>query len=343
MLRNMVEMMKIYDVTLRDGSHAVNHMLTREQIQEYCENVDDLGINYVEVGHGIGIGASSLLIGRGELNDLEMIKIARSRLRKSKLSIHVVPGYGTLTDILSALDEGADAVRVATHCTEADISKRLIEFLAKRGIEVFGGLMMAHMASSDELLSQAKKMESYGAKAVTLLDSAGNLTPKIINEIVSKLVTNLEIEVGFHAHNNLGLAVGNSCAAVSAGASLIDASINGFGAGAGNAPLEHIVSALSLNNLTNHIDINKVLELSVISKSIFNYQPSNTIDDIVSGLSGVVSVFSKPVSAAALEYDVDSKQIYFELGRRGAIAGQEDLIIEVAQKLANKYHSRKLK
>ena len=335
--------MKLYDVTLRDGSHAVNHMLSRQQIEEYCENVDDLGIDYVEVGHGIGIGASSLLIGRGELNDLEMLKIARQRLRKSRLSIHVVPGYGTLNDILMALDEGVDTVRVATHCTEADISKRQIEFLAKKGIEVFGGLMMAHMASGEELLNQAKKMETYGVKVVTLLDSAGNLTPPIIQEIVSKLVKSLEIKVGFHAHNNLGLAVGNSFAAVSAGANLIDASINGFGAGAGNAPLEHIVSALSLNNLTNQIDINKILELSVLSKSIFNYQPSNTIEDIVSGLSGVVSVFSKPVSAAALEYDVDAKEIYFELGRRGAIAGQEDLIIEVAQKLANKYHSRKIK
>ena len=335
--------MKLYDVTLRDGSHAVNHMLSRQQIEEYCENVDDLGIDYVEVGHGIGIGASSLLIGRGELNDLEMLKIARQRLRKSRLSIHVVPGYGTLNDILMALDEGVDTVRVATHCTEADISKRQIEFLAKKGIEVFGGLMMAHMASGEELLNQAKKMETYGVKVVTLLDSAGNLTPPIIQEIVSKLVKSLEIKVGFHAHNNLGLAVGNSFAAVSAGANLIDASINGFGAGAGNAPLEHIASALSLNNLTNQIDINKILELSVLSKSIFNYQPSNTIEDIVSGLSGVVSVFSKPVSAAALEYDVDAKEIYFELGRRGAIAGQEDLIIEVAQKLANKYHSRKIK
>lgn len=330
--------MKIYDVTLRDGSHAVNHMLTREQIEEYCDNVDELGLNYVEVGHGIGIGASSLLIGRGVLNDIDMLKIARSRLRKSKLSIHVVPGYGTLTDILSAIDEGVDSVRVATHCTEADISKRQIEFLAKKGIEVFGGLMMVHMASYEEILNQAKKMESYGAKVVTLLDSAGNLTPPIINKIVSKLLKNMEIEVGFHAHNNLGLAVGNTCAAVSAGATFIDASINGFGAGAGNTPLEHIVSALSLNGLADKIDINKILELSVISKSIFNYQPSNTIDDIVSGLSGVVSVFSKPVSAAAIEYSVDAKEIYFELGRRGAIAGQEDLIIEVAQKLANKNH-----
>jgi 4-hydroxy 2-oxovalerate aldolase len=323
--------MKIYDVTLRDGSHAVNHSLTYAQIENYSKQVDQTGADYVEVGHGIGLGASSLLIGEGLLPDIEMLKVARKELKHTKLAIHVVPGYGTREDIQGALDQGVDCVRVATHCTEADISSRHIEFLADKGVEVFSGLMLAHMASREEIVSQAKKLESYGAKAVTILDSAGHFTPNKVDELIRSLVDNLEIDVGFHAHNNMGLAVGNSFAALQAGASLIDVSINGFGAGAGNAPYEQVASAISLANLAPHIDIKKVLELAEQSKKVFNYTASNTIEDIVSGISGVVSVFSKPVSDAAHEYNVDVKAIFFELGRRGAVAGQEDLIIEVAR------------
>ena len=326
--------MKIYDVTLRDGSHAVDHSLTHVQIEEYSKKVDSTGVDYVEVGHGIGLGASSLLIGQGMVPDVEMLKVARKHLKRSKLAIHVVPGYGTRNDILAALDQGVDCVRVATHCTEADISARHIEFLANKGVDVFSGLMLAHMANCKELISQAKKMESYGAKTVTLLDSAGHLTPDKVEEVIRSLVQSLDIEVGFHAHNNIGLAVGNSFAAAQAGAKLIDVSINGFGAGAGNAPYEHVASAFSLAKLAPHIDIKKVLELAAQSRKTFNYTASNTIEDVVSGMSGVVSVFSKPVSSAAREYNVDAKAIFFELGRRGAVAGQEDLIIEVARNIS---------
>lgn len=327
--------MKIYDVTLRDGSHAVNHKIQPRQIVEYCKHVDTTGVDYVEVGHGIGIGASSLLIGKGALNDIEMLEIAKGQLKRAKLSLHIVPGYGTKDDLSQALEVGVDAVRVACHCTEADITKKHIEFLSNKDVEVFGGLMMIHLATDTQLLEQCKKMEEYGVKYITLLDSAGHLTPTRVKKLIDLICTNTNIGIGFHAHNNLGLSIGNSLAAIAGGATMLDASINGFGAGAGNAPLEQLAASMKLERVTNNLDIPLILDLATAGQALFQYNPTTDITDLVSGIAGVVSVFSKPVTAAAQEYEVNPNEIYFELGRLKAIAGQEDLIIEVAQRLAS--------
>jgi 4-hydroxy 2-oxovalerate aldolase len=246
-----------------------------------------------------------------------------------------VPGYGTIDNIKAALDFGVDTFRVATHCSEADTAQKHIEFLRDMNVEVLAGLMMSHMVSPKELLIQAKKLEDYGAGAVTVLDSAGNMTPRTVEILMKLFKQNLHIPVGFHAHNNLGFSVINSCIAYEAGASIIDASIIGFGAGAGNVPLELFVSAMEAYGYRHSCDFPKILELADFSEVLFGYRPFVNSDSIISGLTGVVSVFSKPVKAAATDFGVDPKAIYFELGRRKAIAGQEDMILEIAQKLTS--------
>jgi len=333
--------MKIYDVTLRDGSHAVDHKITSDQICKYCKHVDLTGVDYVEVGHGIGIGASSLLIGRGALTDIEMLRIARRHLHRAKLSIHIVPGYGTIDDIAEALEAGVDSVRVASHCTEADITKKHIKYLSNRNVEVFGGLMMIHLATDEQLLDQCKRMKDYGVKCITLLDSAGNFTPARVTKLVKFLRENAKIEIGFHAHDNLGLSIGNSLAAIAGGATMLDASINGFGAGAGNASLENLAAAMELECASNELKLPSVLDLATIGQQLFASDSVKNTNDIISGLAGVVSVFAKPVTAAARQYQVDPKEIYFELGRLKAIAGQEDLIIEVAQRISRNTKHKK--
>ena len=327
--------MKIYDVTLRDGCHAIKHQLTKTQIIEYCTRVDDCGVDFVEVGHGIGQGASSLLIGKSLLSDAEMLKTARAHLRKSKLSIHIVPGYGTVDNIKEAIDCGVNTFRVATHCSESDTAAKHINFLRGINAEVVSGLMMSHMISPEDLLVQAKKMEGYGSTAVTILDSAGKFIPRDVTRVMELFKENLQIPFGFHAHNNLGFSVINSLLAYEAGASIIDASIIGFGAGAGNVPLELLVSAMDAHGYKHSCDLYKILDLADYAEGLFGYRPFVSPDSIISGLTGVVSVFSKHVKAAAKDFKVDSKDIYLELGRRKAIAGQEDMIIEIAQPLAN--------
>jgi len=327
--------MKIYDVTLRDGCHAINHQLTKTQIIEYCTRVDDCGVDFVEVGHGIGLGASSLLIGESLLSDVEMLKTARAHLRKSKLSIHIVPGYGTVDNIKEAFDCGVNTFRVATHCSEADTAEKHINFLRGIDAEVVSGLMMSHMISPEDLLFQATKLEGYGSTAVTILDSAGKFIPKEVTRVMELFRENLQIPFGFHAHNNLGFSVINSFLAREAGASIIDASIIGFGAGAGNVPLELLVSAMDAHGYQHSFDLHKILDLADYAEGLFGYRPFVNSDSIISGLAGVVSVFSRPVKAAAKAFKVDSKDIFLELGRRKAIAGQEDMIIEIAQNLVN--------
>lgn len=327
----------LYDVTLRDGSHAINHQLTKEQIINYIKLVDNTGVSVIEVGHGIGLGASSFQIGKSLLTDKEMLCTAKKHLNKALLGIHVVPGYATISkDITKAIEYGVDVVRVSAQCTEADTTERHISYVRERGKKVYGGLMMSHMLSPEMLLQEALKMESYGAEGITILDSAGVFLPEDVSERISILVNSLKIPVGFHAHNNLGMAIANSLAAVTSGAHIIDGSICGFGGGAGNANIELIAAIFNMKNINTGINLYKLLDASDMAEKIFKVLPKITSSSIISGMNGVVSVFSKPVARAAKKYKIDARDIYFELGRKGAIAGQEDLIIEVAQKLAFK-------
>jgi 4-hydroxy 2-oxovalerate aldolase len=328
----------INDVTLRDGNHAIGHKMTIDQISVYSMAADAAGIPIVEVGHGIGIGASSLQVGESAIDDETMIKTAKDKLLHSKLGIHVTPGFATINrDLKKAIDLGVDVVRVAAHCTEADVTQRHINYVRSRGKEVFGVLMMSHMTSKETLTEEGQKMESYGAEGVMIFDSAGALFPGQVSEKIKDLVDHLNIPVGFHGHNNLGLAVANSIAAAEAGASIIDGSARGFGAGAGNAQLEVLVAVLEKMGYSTGIDLYKVLDASDIAETCLMKEiPSVRSLSIVNGLSGVVSTFLTPVQRISKEYQVDPRDVFFELGRRKVVAGQEDIIIEVASDLAAK-------
>jgi 4-hydroxy 2-oxovalerate aldolase len=332
----MAKKILISDPTLRDGNHAVRHQLNRENFIGYCQAAEEAGVPIVEVGHGNGLGASSLLIGECKLSDEEILTISRANLKKSKLAIHVIPGFCTIkSDLARAVDLGVDVFRVGSHCTEADITDRHIAFARQAGKEAYGVLMMSHMASPEILLEEAKKMESYGAEAIMIMDSAGAYFPDDVKQRITLLVDGLSIPVGFHGHNNLGMAVINSVTAVKAGATIIDGSIRGFGAGAGNTPLEVLVAVFDRLGFETGIDLYKILDAADLAEKEFNpVAPFSSPISIVSGLAGVFSGFSKQVATTAEEYHVDPRDIFFELGRRKAVAGQESLIIEVANMLA---------
>ena len=325
------------DPTLRDGNHAVAHQLTAAQIAAYARAADAAGIPIVEVGHGNGLGASSLQVGLAAIEDREMLTTARGQLRHAKLGVHVIPGFGTIRkDIAAAIDLGVDVFRVGSHCTEANTTRQHIEYIRGRQREAYGVLMMSHMASRETLRDECLKMESYGAQGVVLMDSAGAYVPEEVGERVRELTEHLSIPVGFHAHNNLGLAIANSIAAVRAGAKILDGTARGFGAGAGNAQLEVLVAVLEKLGYHTGIDLYAMLDASDLAeRELMHHAPAIQSMSIVSGLAGVFSGFAKPVDRISREYSVDPRDVFFELGKRRAVAGQEDLILEVAVQLAN--------
>lgn len=328
----------VSDVTLRDGNHSVKHTISKTSILKYCEFAEKANIPVVEVGHGNGLGASSLLIGKSSISDKECIEAAKSQLINTKLSIHAIPGLATLKkDIIPAVDMGVDIFRIATHCTEASLSKSHIEFLRSKSKTVYGVLMMSALIDSKELLLQAKLMRDYGAEAIVIMDSTGTYMPKDVEERVKILRNEIDISVGFHAHNNLGLAVANSLVAAESGADIIDACINGFGAGAGNTPLEIIIPVLEKNNFFTDIIFESVIKES--DKSLEYLVPSIPVPTAVNILTGLYKLFSgfeKPIIKASKLYNLEYSSLIFELGNRKLVAGQEDLIIEIAQNLKNK-------
>jgi len=325
----------LYDVTLRDGSHAIKHQLTEKMVASYSRIAEAAKIPAIEVGHGNGLGASSLLVGESLISDYLMLKTARENLVNTKLGIHVMPGFATIKrDIDKAIEIGIDVIRCASHCTEVDTTERHISYAREKGKEVFGILMMSHMASKEILAEECLKMESYGAEAVVIMDSAGAYLPLDVKERIGIIVDALRIPVGFHAHNNLGLAIANSIAALEAGASIIDGSARGFGAGAGNAQIEVLVAVFEKLGYKTGIDLYKMLDASDVAEhDIINELPFIKPISIVSGLAGVFSGFANHVDRVAKQFNVDSRDVFFELGRRKVVAGQEDVIVEVARAL----------
>lgn len=330
---------KIFDATLRDGSHAIKHQYTMENIESYCKAIDKAGMDAVIVGHGNGLGASSLQVGLSKLTDREMLTIAKKNLKNTKLGVYMIPGFGTIQDNLNpAIEIGAEVFKIGCQCTEADTTKQHIEYLCKKGKEVYGILMMYHMTSTERLLEEAQKMQGYGACGVIIMDSAGASTPEMVKRTIATLKDGLNIEIGFHAHNNLGLAVGNTYIAIQEGATIIDGTLRGFGAGAGNCPIEVLVALLKKEkcNLKGK-DWYTMLDTS---DEVVRYFDSNDkgIDSlsVVSGTAGVFSAFKVHVLRAAKEFNVDPRDIFMELGERKAMAGQEDMIVDVAADLRNK-------
>ncbi len=325
-----------FDSTMRDGSHAIGHQLTKDNIAEYCKNADEAGLHTIIVGHGNGLGASSLQVGLSLLTDIEMLTTARANLKKTKLGVFLIPGFGTIKDNLApAIDAGVDLVCVASHCTEADVTKQHIEYSLSRGKEAYGVLMSYHMGETQRLVEEALKMQSYGAMGIILMDSAGASVPSMVQEKVKALVDNLNIPVGFHAHNNLGLAVSNSLLAIESGATIIDACIRGFGAGAGNCQLEVLIGLLHRIGIETSVDLYKVMDLSddIVAKIMKTPQVINTIS-LISGMSGVFSAFAPHVKKAAEQFGLDPRDIFIELGKRKVVGGQEDIIVDVAMNLS---------
>ena len=326
----------LYDVTLRDGNHALRHQLTSAFVNEYCLLAEEAGLWAVEVGHGNGLGASSYLVGRSRESDRELLEAARSSLLNTKLAVHSIPGFATIgRDLKPALEIGVDIFRVATHSTEASVSEKHIEFLANNGATVHGVLMMSHMNSIRGLIDQAKLMKNYGASAVILMDSAGHFVPKDVAERVSGLKNEIEIAVGFHAHNNLGVAISNAQVASDNGAEIIDGASMGLGAGAGNAQLENIIANFQRNGQSSN-SVDKFLDLSILVEREFkDHLPRITSSSIQSGLAGVFSVYAPQVEAVSNEFGIDKTKLWAELGKRRLVAGQESMIREVAQDLMN--------
>jgi 4-hydroxy 2-oxovalerate aldolase len=328
----------VCDATLRDGSHAYSHQITVEQIRTYAQAAEAAGYDYLEVGHGNGLGASSLQVGESLVPEAEMLHVAREQLRRTRLSVHLMPGFATIQrEIAGALAAGVDLFRVGSHCTEADITQRHISHVRSAGRHVWGVLMMSHMVSKEVLLEEAKKMQSYGAQGIVLMDSAGAYMPADVTAKIGLLAGALEVPVGFHAHDNLGLSIANSLAALEAGARIVDGTSKGFGAGAGNAPLELLAAVLQRQGYTTSIELYRALDAADLAAKLFaGSLPTATGITIVSGLAGVFSGFAKPVQRAAQQLGVDPRDVFFELGRRKVVGGQEDLILEVATELARR-------
>ncbi|MDE6025357.1 MAG: 4-hydroxy-2-oxovalerate aldolase [Lachnospiraceae bacterium] len=333
---------KIFDCTLRDGNHALKHQLTKDNIEDYCLAMDGSGVYTIMVGHGNGLGASSLQVGLALLDERTMLQTAKKNLERTKLGIYMIPGFGTIKDNLEpAIQDGVELFEIGCHCTEADTTREHIEYLCNRGLETYGVLMMYHMASPEKILEEAQKMQSYGAKGVILMDSAGASTPEMVQRVIALLVDNLHVQVGFHPHNNMGLAVGNAYTAVCEGATIIDGTLRGFGAGAGNCQLEDIVAVLEKTGKRTGIDLYKMLDASdQVMPDIMGKEFGQDPISIVSGQAGVFSAFKLHVLNAAREFGVDPRDIFKELGKRKAVGGQEDMIVEVAEKLSSPMGSR---
>jgi len=326
----------LYDVTLRDGNHALRHTLSSKFVSKYCKEADLSGIWAVEVGHGNGLGASSHLVGKSSESDFDLLSAARDALKDTKLAVHSIPGFATIKrDLVPAISIGVDIFRVATHVSEADVAQKHIEYLANQGQIVHGVLMMSHMIDLGGLLKQAALMKKYGASAVILMDSAGYFIPSDVLERVSAIRDSIGIEIGFHAHNNLGLGVSNALSAISSGASVIDGASMGLGAGAGNAQLENIVAAGSRENSLSQ-SVYEFLQMSKIVEEAYpDKLPRTTSSSTQSGLVGVFSGYAPQVKAISAELGIDTNELWQEMASRKLVAGQESMIREIAQDLMN--------
>lgn len=327
----------VVEVALRDGSHAIKHQYTVDQVREITKGLDDANIPYIEVSHGDGIGGSSVQYGFSKTRDIELIKAAKDVTTHSKIAVLLLPGIGTVEDLKEAREAGADMVRVATHCTEADVSRQHIEAAKEMGMEVVGFLMMAHMLEPKKLLEQAKLMESYGADVVYATDSAGALLPDEVTERIALLVNELDIAVGFHGHNNLGLAMANTLAAAEAGATYLDGSARALGAGAGNTQTEVMIGVLDKAGYKTGVDLFKIMDVAEdLIDPIMTVPQIIDRDSLTLGYAGVYSSFKLFAQRSGKRHGIDSRDILVELGNQKVVGGQEDMVEDVARELASK-------
>lgn len=324
---------KLHDMCLRDGMHAKRHQITLGQMVTVAKGLDEAGVPLIEVTHGDGLGGTSINYGFPAHTDLEYLRAVVPEMKQARISALLLPGIGTVDELQMAHDAGVTTIRVATHCTEADVSEQHIGMARKLGMDTVGFLMMAHMQPPEALLEQALLMESYGANCIYVTDSAGFLLPDDVKARIGLFRERLqpETEVGFHGHHNLGMGIANSLAAVEAGAVRIDGSAAGLGAGAGNTPLEVFVACLDRLEADHGVDLWKLMDVAEdLVVPMMDHPIRLDRDALVLGYAGVYSSFLLFAKRAAARYGISSRDILVEAGRRKTVGGQEDMIEDIA-------------